>query len=127
MVLRADHAVIPTAGAIVVRGANCVAKGAMAAVARARFTGTALIDGTVGLAMAPYGRLRVVLTFVITDAGITEIDVIAQPDRLEHLDIAVLDVPPAGQRRCGHTQPGWPLVSAVLMIQPNTPMVSSLP
>jgi hypothetical protein len=46
----------------------------MAAMQRAQFTGLALIDGAVGLAMAPYGRLRVVLTFTITDGLITDID-----------------------------------------------------
>jgi len=91
VVLRADKAVIPTPEPILVRGANPVAKGAMAAMERARFTGLALIDGTVGLVMAPHGRLRVVLTFAITDVGITEIDVIGEPDRLRQLDIAVLD------------------------------------
>ena len=91
VVLRADKTVIPTPVPIVVRGANPVAKGAMAAIERAQFTGLALIDGTVGLVMALHGRLRLVLTFAITDVGITEIDVIGEPDRLKQLAIAVLD------------------------------------
>jgi hypothetical protein len=91
VVLRADKAVIPTPEPVVVRGAQPVAKGAMAAVERAQFTGLALIDGTVGLAMAPYGRLRVVLTFTITQDGITDIEVIAEPGRLSRLNLAVLD------------------------------------
>jgi RNA polymerase sigma-70 factor (ECF subfamily) len=91
VVLRADKAVIPTPEPVVVRGARPVAEGAMAAVERAQFTGLALIDGTVGLVMAPYGRLRVVLTFTITRDGITGIDVIAEPERLGRLDLAVLD------------------------------------
>ncbi|MFF7882068.1 sigma-70 family RNA polymerase sigma factor [Streptomyces sp. NPDC007896] len=91
VVLRADQAVIPTPEPVVVRGAHTVAKGAMAATGRAAFTGVALVDGTVGLAMAPRGRLSVVLVFTIADGLITEIDVIAEPDRLGRLEISVLD------------------------------------
>jgi RNA polymerase sigma-70 factor (ECF subfamily) len=91
VVLRADKAVIPTPEPVVVRGAYTVAKGAMAATGRAAFTGVALIDGTVGLAMAPRGRLSVVLAFTIADGLVTEIDVIAEPERLTGLEIAVLD------------------------------------
>jgi RNA polymerase sigma-70 factor (ECF subfamily) len=91
VVLRADKAVIPTPEPVVVRGAHTVAKGAMAATGRAAFTGVALIDGTVGLAMAPRGRLSVVLAFTIADGLVIEIDVIAEPERLTGLEIAVLD------------------------------------
>lgn len=91
VVLRADRAVVPSPEPILVRGADTVAKGAMAATGRAQFTGTALIDGAVGLAMAPRGKLRVVLAFTITDGKVTEIDVIAEPDRLRELELAVLD------------------------------------
>jgi RNA polymerase sigma-70 factor (ECF subfamily) len=91
VVLRADRAVGPTPAPIVIRGAHTVATGAMAATGRARFTGPALVNGAVGLAMAPRGRLFLVLGFTITDGEITEIDVIADPDRLRQLDLAVLD------------------------------------
>lgn len=91
VVLRADKVVVPTPEPLVILGAHTVAKGAMAATGRARFTGLALVDGAVGLAMAPRGRLFLVLAFTITDAGITEIDVIADPGRLGQLEIAVLD------------------------------------
>lgn len=63
----------------------------MAATGRALFTGVALVDGAVALAMAPQGRLRLVLGFTIVDGLITEIDVVADPDRLGGLDIGVLD------------------------------------
>jgi RNA polymerase sigma factor (sigma-70 family) len=89
--LRADKAVMLTAEPVVIHGAEPVAKGAMAAMQRARFTGPALIDGAVGLVMAPHRRLRVALTFTIIDGLITAIDVIAEPDRLDRLHLAVLD------------------------------------
>jgi RNA polymerase sigma factor (sigma-70 family) len=91
VVLRADRAVVPSPEPIMVRGAHTVAKGAMAATGRALFTGTALLNNAVGLAMAPRGRLSLVLAFTITDGKITEIDVIAEPDRLAGLEVAVLD------------------------------------
>jgi RNA polymerase sigma-70 factor (ECF subfamily) len=62
----------------------------MAATGRARFTGPALLNGAVGLAMAPHGRLFLVLRFTIADGRITEIDVIADPDHLGRLELAVL-------------------------------------
>jgi RNA polymerase sigma factor (sigma-70 family) len=91
VVFRADRAVGPTPAPIVLRGAHAVAKGASAAAERVRFTQPALINGAVGLVMAPRGRLFLVLVFTITDNKITEIDVIAEPDRLRQLDLAVLD------------------------------------
>ncbi|MGH3769344.1 MAG: sigma-70 family RNA polymerase sigma factor [Pseudonocardiaceae bacterium] len=91
VVLRADRAAGPTPAPMVIRGANSVAKGALLASERARFTQPALVNGTVGLVMAPRGQLFLVLGFTITDDKITEIDVIADPDRLRQLDLAVLD------------------------------------
>ncbi len=48
------------------------------------------MNGTVGLVMALHGRLHLVLAFTIADGSITEIDVIAEPDRVRRLDLAVL-------------------------------------
>ncbi|TQC50210.1 sigma-70 family RNA polymerase sigma factor [Rhodococcus sp. WS4] len=90
VVLRADAAVGPTPAPLVIRGARVVAKGALASAERARSTEAALVNGTVGLVMAPHGRPYVVLTFTIVDGRITEIDVLAEPDRLRRLDLAPL-------------------------------------
>jgi RNA polymerase sigma factor (sigma-70 family) len=89
-ILRADKAVIPSPEPIVVTGGHSVATGAMAAMQRALSTQTALVNGAVGLVMAPLGRLSVVLTFTIIDGLITEIDVIAEPGQLRQLNLAVL-------------------------------------
>ncbi|MEV4225144.1 sigma-70 family RNA polymerase sigma factor [Nonomuraea sp. NPDC049725] len=89
VVLHADRRVVPTPEPIVVRGARRVAEGAMAATGRARFTGVALVDGVPALAMAPYGRLSVVLTFTFDGDLITGVDVVAEPDRLRALEVAV--------------------------------------
>ena len=92
VVLRADPAAGPTPARVVVNGAQAVARGASAASERVRFTQPALVNGAVGLVMAPQGKLFLVLSFVFTDGLISEIDIIADPDRLRDLDLAVLDV-----------------------------------
>jgi RNA polymerase sigma factor (sigma-70 family) len=91
VVLRADRAVGSTPEPTVLRGLRNVAKGALLASARARFTQPALVNGAVGLVMAPRGRLFLVLGFTIVEDRITEIDVIGDPPRLRQLDLAVLD------------------------------------
>ncbi|WP_062643954.1 sigma-70 family RNA polymerase sigma factor [Streptomyces maremycinicus] len=96
VVLTADRFVVPTPEPVTVTGARPVAEGAMAATGRARFTGLALLDGRVGLAMAPHGRLRLVLLFTISEGGITGIDVVADRERLDAIEVAVLDTVGAG-------------------------------
>jgi RNA polymerase sigma-70 factor (ECF subfamily) len=91
VVLHADAAAVPSGVATTIRGAAAVVRGARAASARARYGRLALINGTPGLVTAPRGRLVIALAFTIPDDKITRIDVIADPDRLEELDLAVLD------------------------------------
>lgn len=57
----------------------------------ARFAQLVLVNGTVGVIVAPRGRLLLVVTFKITGKRIVEIDVIADPVRLSQLDLAVLN------------------------------------
>ncbi|MEU1191196.1 sigma-70 family RNA polymerase sigma factor [Streptomyces sp. NPDC005859] len=104
VVLTADRFVVPTPAPVTVSGARSVAEGAMAATGRARFTGLALLDGRVGLAMAPHGRLRLVLMFTIAEDGITGIDVVADRERLDGVEVAVVDptgAGPTGDERTG--------------------------
>ena len=49
-----------------------------------------LIDGSVGLILAPRGKLLRALTFTISDARITRVEAIGDPARLRELDITVL-------------------------------------
>ncbi|MFF7964347.1 sigma-70 family RNA polymerase sigma factor [Streptomyces sp. NPDC007903] len=92
VVLRADRFVVPTPEPVTVRGAGTVARGAMAATGRARFTGLALLDGAVGLVMAPHGRLALVLAFTFAEDGlITGIEVVADREPLAALDIVPLE------------------------------------
>ncbi|HYU86419.1 MAG TPA: sigma-70 family RNA polymerase sigma factor [Kribbellaceae bacterium] len=92
VVLHADRAAGPTRAPVELRGAVAVAKGARLSSQRARFTQPVLVNGSVGLVMAPRGRLVLVLAFTIDGDRITGMDVIADPDRLRDLDLAVLEV-----------------------------------
>ncbi|MGW4288680.1 sigma-70 family RNA polymerase sigma factor [Streptomyces sp. NPDC004673] len=92
VVLRADRFVVPTPEPITVRGSGTVARGAMAATGRALFTGLALLDGSVGLVMAPHGRPALVLAFTFAADGlITGIEVVADRERLAALEITPLE------------------------------------
>ena len=91
VVLHADAAAGPSGAPATLRGAAAVARGARAASTRSQYSRVALVNGTPGIVMAPRGRLRVVLAFTMTDDKISRIDVIADPARLQTLDLAVLD------------------------------------
>jgi RNA polymerase sigma-70 factor, ECF subfamily len=88
--LKADAAAVPAGSPRHVRGAQRVAKGALAFAARARFAQPALVNGTVGVVVAPQGRLFIVLGLAYASGKISAIDVIADPQRLRRLDLAAL-------------------------------------
>jgi RNA polymerase sigma factor (sigma-70 family) len=74
-----------------IRGAQAVATNARAFSANARFAEPALVDGAVGIVVAPKGKLAQVLRFSVVGDKITEIDIDANPARLSRLSLAVLD------------------------------------
>jgi len=90
VVLHADAASVPTGVPMTIRGAAAVARGARASSGRSRYSGVALVNGIPGIVMAARGRLILVLAFTIGGGKISRIDVIADPARLEELDLAVL-------------------------------------
>ncbi|MDQ2708840.1 MAG: sigma-70 family RNA polymerase sigma factor [Actinomycetota bacterium] len=91
VVRRADPAALPPGAAAEVRGARAVAEGTVALGARSQLAELALVNGTVGVVVAPQGRLVLALTFTISGDKITSYDVIAEPVRLQQLDLAVLE------------------------------------
>jgi len=91
VVLHADAVAVPSGVPVTIRGAAAVARNARTASARSRYSRLALVNGTPGIVMAPHGRLVIALAFTIPDDTITRIDVVADPARLEELDLAVLD------------------------------------
>jgi RNA polymerase sigma-70 factor (ECF subfamily) len=72
------------------RGASTWAKQLIALSRGLRFVQPALINGSVGLILAPRAKLSRALTFTFTNAKITLVEVIGDPARLRELDIAVL-------------------------------------
>lgn len=74
-----------------VRGARTWASQAVAFAQGARFTHAALVNGAVGLIFAPRGRLQRALQFTIAEGRITHVDVVADPERVARLEVAVLD------------------------------------
>ena len=74
------------------RGAANWARGATAAFSPfARFVHPAVVNGTVGLVFAPGGKLSRALTFTVAKGRITEAEIITDRDRLQQLDLSVLD------------------------------------
>lgn len=91
VVLDADATATGTGEPITVRGAAAVASRARMFAGSARHTQPALIDGSVGLVVAPAGRLALVLCFAVEGNAITRIGIVADPARLRVLDLAILD------------------------------------
>jgi len=73
-----------------IRGAHAVAANARAFSANARFAEPALVDGAVGIVVAPKGKLALVLRFSVVGDKISEIDIDADPQRLRAFDLRVL-------------------------------------
>src|ERR671921_571238 len=80
VVLRSDRAALPAGVPREVHSAPAVARRAL--VGRARAARPALVDGAVGVVVAPRGRLLMVLDFKIRAGKIVEIDAVADPERL---------------------------------------------
>ncbi len=91
VVVRADRAAVPPGVSREVHGAPAVAEQALTFARRARFAQPTLVNGAVGVVVAPRGRLFAVMIFKVTREKIVEIDVIADSTRLRQLDLAVLD------------------------------------
>jgi RNA polymerase sigma factor (sigma-70 family) len=90
VVLRADRFAPPAGELTEVRGADKVAGRAIRGAARA--AQAALVNGTVGVVVAPRGHLLFVLAFIISDGGkIVEIEVIGDPARLARLELRVFE------------------------------------
>ncbi|HWS32287.1 MAG TPA: sigma-70 family RNA polymerase sigma factor [Actinoplanes sp.] len=87
--LHADATVTGAGRPLTLHGALAVAKSAVAATPRARFTDLALVDGIPALIMAPLGRLALVIQFAFTGPAITTIHITAEPDHLKTLTITL--------------------------------------
>ena len=91
VVLRTDPEAGPAGAPREVRGAPAVAKRALACRERAWIAQAALVNGAVGIVVAPRGRLLHVLALRVSRGKIVEIDVVTDPARLRQVDLAVLN------------------------------------
>lgn len=87
VVFRADAATQRMRGPAKMQGADAIAR---AFAGRAQAARAALIDGRLGLVVAPGGRLLMVLKLSIADGLITGIEAIADRSTLESLEFATL-------------------------------------
>lgn len=90
VVRRVDPAVLPAGSALLVRGARAVAEETVVLGRRAHFAAPALLDGAVGIVVAPRGRLTLALTVTVTGTRIAAYEVIASPERLRSIRYAVV-------------------------------------
>jgi RNA polymerase sigma factor (sigma-70 family) len=93
IVLRSDGGVARPAATVLVRGAAAVAGQALTFGRLHPFVRPALVNGVAGVVVAPHRRPFSVMAFTVRGGRIVEIDVLADPDRLRQLDLAVLDDP----------------------------------
>jgi RNA polymerase sigma-70 factor (ECF subfamily) len=87
VVMRTDQVAARLEGSAELRGATAVAQ---AFKGRARSAQSALVNGAVGVVVAPRGQLLLVLNVTIVNGRITTIEVTADPERLAGLDLAIL-------------------------------------
>jgi RNA polymerase sigma factor (sigma-70 family) len=89
IVLRADGHVLGGGRPVEIRDAAAIAERAVKAGARA--AQAALVNGDVGVVVAPRGKLLLVLTFSVEDGKIIGMEAIGDRDRLRQIDLGVLD------------------------------------
>jgi len=90
VVYRADYGAALAGKSQVVQGAAAVVKQARVFMRLARFAQPVLVNGAVGVVVAPFGRLRYVAQFTITGDKIAQINVMADPAVLRQLHLSVL-------------------------------------
>jgi RNA polymerase sigma factor (sigma-70 family) len=91
VVRRADRAALPAGVALSARGARQVAGETVLLAHRSRVAALAIVDGSLGLVVAPRGRLALALKITVEDNRIASYEVIGDPSRLSGLTISVVD------------------------------------
>jgi RNA polymerase sigma-70 factor (ECF subfamily) len=90
VVLRADAGAGPLGPSRLVKGAPDVAAQARRFARLARFAHPVLVNGTPGFLIAPNGQPLALIGLAVRDGKITEIDILADPERLSRLDLTGL-------------------------------------
>jgi RNA polymerase sigma factor (sigma-70 family) len=89
VVRRTDSVAMPPGTARQLRGAVAVAEEALTYRSAARTARPVVVDQSVGFVIAPRGRLRIAIRCRIRNGKIVLMDVIADPERLRRLKLAV--------------------------------------
>lgn len=88
VVFRSDRVAVSRGAAGETRGAAAVVR---QLAGRARFAQPVLVDGMVGLVVAPRGHLVLLLHFTIKHSKIVEIEAVADPTYLRQVHLAILN------------------------------------
>ena len=91
VVVRADWGGVHAGASRILRGAAAVAEQALDFSRRATDGRPALVNGTAGVVVAARGQLVAVMGFTVRGDRIVEIDILADPGRLQHLRPALLN------------------------------------
>jgi RNA polymerase sigma-70 factor (ECF subfamily) len=91
VVLRSDSGAVAAGGSREILGAAAVIEQART-WRGAKFAQPALVNGAAGVVIVLRGRPFAVIGFTVTGGKIVEIDVLADPARLEHLDLTDIDI-----------------------------------
>ncbi len=83
----ADASMLPPGTPLVARGARAVAEETVVLGTKARYGEAALVNGNVGVVIAPHGRLVLVLAIEVADDRVARFEVIADPERLAALEL----------------------------------------
>ena len=87
VVVRADATTVAMGSAPEVRGTTAVLN---TFLGRAVGAQPAFIDGVAGAAWAPGGQIRAVLSFTVANGKVTAIDLVADRERIDQLDVELL-------------------------------------
>jgi hypothetical protein len=88
--VHADATAAPAGVPTDIRGAEAWAKQAIRAARGARLARPAMVEGSVGLIVAPRGRLFRVLRFTFANGRIPAMEVIGNPERPTAIEVGVL-------------------------------------
>ena len=91
VVLRSDGGLARPRQTLVIRGARAVTDQAILSGRLSPFVRPALINGAAGVVVAANGRALFVMAFSVIGGKVVAIDVLADPERLRHIDLSVLD------------------------------------
>jgi RNA polymerase sigma factor (sigma-70 family) len=93
VVLRSDGGAARPRLTMVLHGADAVARQAFTSGRLSPYVRPALVNGAAGVVVAAGQRPLFVMAFTVTGGRIAAVDVLADPDRLQALDLPPLDLP----------------------------------